>query len=150
MRRISIAALCWAILWCWLGPALAQPAAEVPKELRGTWSATKAVRDGKAAPDVVGHRLSITGDRFRIQSKDGKPLFAGTVRVDSSAKPAAIDFAHTDGALAGKSWKGIYRLAGNTLTICDNAPDLDKPRPTAFEARAGSGYVLITFRGAKP
>ena len=150
MRRISIAALCWAILWLWLVPAFAQPAAEVPKELHGTWNATKAVRGGKAARDVVGHRLSITGDRFRIQSKDGKPLFAGTVRVDPSAKPAVIDFEHADGAVAGTPWKGIYRLAGNTLTICDNAPDPAKPRPTAFEARAGSGYVLITFRRAKP
>jgi hypothetical protein len=39
---------------------------------------------------------------------------------------------------------------GDTLTICDNAPNLDKPRPTAFEAKSGSGYDLITFKGAKP
>jgi uncharacterized protein (TIGR03067 family) len=87
---------------------------------------------------------------LRIQSKDGKPLFAGTVRVDPGAKPAAIDLEHADGALAGKSWKGIYRLAGNTLRICDNAPNLDTERPTALEAKAGSGSVLITFRRAKP
>ena len=36
------------------------------------------------------------------------------------------------------------------LTTCDNAPDLDKSRPAAFEAESGSGYVLITFRRAKP
>ena len=150
MRRISIAALGWAILWLWLVPAFAQPAAEVPKQLHGAWNATKAVRDGKAARDVVGHRLSISGDRFRIQSKDGKPLFAGAVRVDPSAAPAAIDFEHADGALAGKSWKGIYRLAGDTLTIGDNAPNLDAARPTAFAAKARSGHVLITFKRAKP
>ena len=150
MRRISIAAVCWAILWLWLVPAFAQPAADVPKELHGSWNATKAVRDGKPARDVVGHRLSITADRFRIQSKDGKPLFAGTVRVDPKAKPAAVDFEHADGALAGKSWKGIYRLAGDSLTICDNAPNLDKERPTAFAAKAGSGDVLVTFKRAKP
>ena len=142
--------MCWAIFWPWLVPAFAQLAAEVPKELHGTWNATKAVRDGKPARDVVGHRLSITADRFRIQAKDGKPLFAGTVRADSKAKPAAIDFDHADGALAGKSWKGIYRLAGDTLTICDNASNLAKERPTAFEAKAGSGDVLITFKRAKP
>ena len=150
MRRTSIAAVCWAILCLWLVPALAQAAADVPKELHGSWEAAKAVRDGKSARDVLGHRLSIAAGRFRIQSRDGKPLFAGTVRVDPKAKPAAIDFEHADGALAGKSWKGIYRLAGETLTICDNAPNLDKARPTAFEAKAGSGDVLITFRRAKP
>ena len=105
MRRISIAAVCWAIFWPWLVQAFAQLAAEVPKELHGTWNATKAVRDGKPARDVVGHRLSITADRFRIQAKDGKPLFVGTVRADSKAKPAAIDFDHADGA-RGKELEG--------------------------------------------
>jgi hypothetical protein len=45
---------------------------------------------------------------------------------------------------------GIYALDGDMLKTCDNAPDLDKPRPTAFEARAGSGCVLITFKRAEP
>ena len=67
-----------------------------------------------------------------------------------SAKPAAIDFAHTEGVLQGQAWKGIYALDGDTLTTCDNAPNLDKDRPTAFEAKSGSGYVLITFERAKP
>jgi uncharacterized protein (TIGR03067 family) len=84
--------------------AFAQPAEEAQKKLQGTWTATKAERDGKAADDVVGHRLSFTGNRFQIQSKEGKPLYAGTVRVDPSAKPAAIDFEHTEGALKG--WRG--------------------------------------------
>ena len=125
-------------------------AEEAQKQLQGTWTATRAERDGKAADDVVGHRLSFTGDRFRIQSGDGKPLYAGTFRVDPSAKPAAIDFEHAEGELKGKAWKGIYGLDGETLTICDNAPNPDERRPAAFEAKSGSGYVLITFRGAKP
>ena len=149
MHRLT-SAMCWLILGTWLIPAFAQPAEEAQKKLQGTWTATKAERDGKAADDVVGHRLSFTGNRFQIQSKDGKPLYAGTVRVDPSAKPAAIDFEHTEGALKGKAWKGIYALDGDTLAICDNAPNLDKGRPVAFEAKSGSGYVLITFKRAKP
>jgi len=70
--------------------------------------------------------------------------------VDARAKPAAIDFAHRGGALKGKAWKGIYVLDGYTLPICDNAPNLEKGRPTALEAKSGSGYVLITFKRAKP
>jgi uncharacterized protein (TIGR03067 family) len=143
-------AMCWLILGTWLVPAFAQPAEEALKKLQGTWTATKAESDGKAADDVVEHRLSFTGNRFQIQSKDGKPLYAGTVRVDPSAKPAAIDFEQTEGALKGNVWKGIYAVDSDTLTTCDNAPNLDKGRPSAFEAKTGSGYVLITFRRAKP
>ena len=143
-------AMCWLMLGIGLVPAFAQPAEEARKTLRGAWTATQAERDGKSADDVIGHRLSFTGSRFQIQSKDGKTLFAGTFRIHPAPKPAAIDFEHTEGTLKGKAWKGIYRLDGDTLTVCDNAPNLDKPRPTTLEAKAGSGYVLITFTRAKP
>jgi uncharacterized protein (TIGR03067 family) len=149
MRRMNWA-VCWLILGTGLGPAVAQPADEARKELQGTWTATKAERDGKAAEDVVGHRLSFNGDRFQLRSRDGKPLSEGTFRVDPRTKPAAIDFEHTEGALKGKVWKGIYALDGDTLTTCDNGPNLDKGRPAAFEATTGSGQILITFKRAKP
>jgi uncharacterized protein (TIGR03067 family) len=92
----------------------------------------------------------VLGNGFQIRSRDGKSLYAGTVRVDPRAKPAAIDFTHKQGVLSGKAWKGIYVLDGDTLTICDNAQNPDKGRPTAFEAKSGSGNVLITFKRAKP
>jgi uncharacterized protein (TIGR03067 family) len=148
MHRL-ILVICLLILGTWFVLSFAQAAEKAQKNLQGSWTATKAERDGKAADDVVGHRLSFTGNRFRIQSKDGKPLYAGSVRVDPSAKPAAIDFELTEGELKGKTWKGIYALDGDTLTTCDNAPNLDKGRPTAFRAKSGSGYVLITFKRSK-
>ncbi len=150
MHRLTSAICAGLILGTCLVFAFAQPTEEAQKELQGSWTATKAESDGKAADDLVGHRLSFTGNRFQIQSKDGKPLYAGTVGVNPSVKPAAIDFEHTEEALKGKAWKGIYVLDGDTLTICDNAPNLEAVRPVAFEAKSGSGYVLITFTRAKP
>ena len=50
----------------------------------------------------------------------------------------------------GAVWKGIYAVDNGTVRICDNAPDLARGRPTAFEAPAGSGYVLITFERTRP
>ena len=117
--------------------------------LQGSWTAIKAERDGNIAEDVVGHQLSFNGGRFQIQAKDGKSVYAGTVRVNPSAKPAAIDFVHTEGTDEGRTWTGIYALDGDMLTICDNAPNLEKVRPSSFEAKRGSGYVLITFVRAK-
>jgi uncharacterized protein (TIGR03067 family) len=145
MRRM-IWTMCALLLGTGLVPAFAQQAEEAREKLQGTWAATQAERDGKPAEDVVGHRLSFTGNRFQIRSGDGKTLYEGTFRVDPKTKPAAIDFEHTEGDLKGKSWKGIYALDGDTLTTCDNGPNLDKGRPAAFEAKAGSGYVFITFK----
>jgi uncharacterized protein (TIGR03067 family) len=149
MYRLTLA-MCWLILGTGFVLPFAQSAEDAPKKLQGSWTATRAERDGKAADDVVGHRLSFTGNRFEIRSKDGKTLYAGTVQVDPSAKPATIDFKHAQGALKGKVWKGIYALDGDTLTTCDNAPNLDRSRPAAFQAKSGSGYVLIKFKRAKP
>jgi uncharacterized protein (TIGR03067 family) len=67
--------------------AFAQTAEEARMNLQGTWIATKAQRDGKAASDVVGHRLSFTGSGFQIRPKDDKPLYAGTVQVDLNVTP---------------------------------------------------------------
>jgi uncharacterized protein (TIGR03067 family) len=142
-------ALYWLVLGAGLAAALGQSAERTPKNLQGTWDTTKAIRNGKAAADVVGHRLSFTGNRFQIQSKDGKVLYRGTFRVHPDTKPAAIDFEHTYGALKGKTWKGIYALEGDTLRTCDNGPDLAKGRPTAFAAKAGSGHIFITFKRVK-
>ena len=149
MHRLT-AAMCWLILGTGLVLAFAQPATDTQKQLQGTWTATQAERDGKGAGDVVGNRLSFAGNRFRIESKEGKRLYSGTVRVNPSAKPATIDFEHAAGVLKGTAWKGIYALDGDTLTVCDNAPNLSKGRPPAFAAKSGSGYVLISFKRAKP
>ena len=148
MRGLT-SVMCGLVLAAWLVPATAQRAEDAEKALQGTWTATKAERDGTAAADVLGHSLSFAGKNFRIQSKDGKLLYAGTFRLDPGTKPAAIDFEHAEGTLKGKAWKGIYALDGDTLTICDNAPDMSKGRPAALEAKRGSGYVVVTFRRAK-
>jgi uncharacterized protein (TIGR03067 family) len=117
-------------------------------KLRGTWVAVSATRDGKPAKDLQGHRLRLLGDKFVIRSRGGKVLYRGTYRLDGAAKPARFDFRHTEGALKGKVWKGIYVLQGDTLKTCDNGPDPDKGRPKKFAAPRGSGYVLIHFERA--
>ena len=148
--RGMLGPMCWLIVAIGLVPAFAQPMTEVEKTLEGTWMATKAERDGQAAEDVVGHRLSFTRNRFRIQSRDGRPLYAGTFGVNPVPNPATIDFQHTEGPMKGKAWKGIYTVDGDTLRVCDNAPNPDTGRPTAFGAKAGSGHIFITFTRGRP
>jgi uncharacterized protein (TIGR03067 family) len=98
-----------------------------------------------------GAPAPFTGDRFEIRSKDGRTVvYTGTFRTDQNAKPASIDFVNTEGTDKGKTWRGIYTFDGDTLTTCDNAPDVAKARPTAFEAKSGSGYILVTFARARP
>ena len=104
MQRL-ISVMCGLILATGLVLAGAGPAA-AQATLQGSWTATKAERDGKAAADVVGHRLTFTGDRFEIRSKDGGSVaYGGTFQTDQNAKPASIDFVNTEGTDKGKTWR---------------------------------------------
>lgn len=115
--------------------------------VQGAWAVVSAERDAKPATDVAGHRLTFSGDTFTIR-RDDHALYRGTYVTDSGRTPAQIDFRHTEGTLKGKTWRGIYRLEGETLTICDNAPDLTRPRPARFVTKAGSGSICIVFKRA--
>ena len=134
--------------WIWLlliglFAVTTSPSAQPRATLDGVWRAVAAERDGKNATDVVGHMLTLGAGKFTI-THDGKTVFAGTYTIDAAKQPAQIDFANTEGALKG-TWKGIYQLDGGTLKVCDNAPDMAKPRPTAFAAPAGSGHIFVAF-----
>ncbi len=134
----AIAALLALVL---VAPALADD----PAELEGNWTALRAERDGRPAPELIGHRLEFSGDRFAITSKDGQPLYAGSFSVDNVTEPAAIDFVQDSGIAVGQTWEGIYRLDNGQLTIVDDAADPAQGRPSDFTTAMGSGRVLLVF-----
>jgi uncharacterized protein (TIGR03067 family) len=123
---------------------------EGPEALAGTWRAVSASREGGAADDLLGHRLSFTGDRFVIRSAGGEVLYRGSFEANPANEPPTIDFRHQADPLAGTTWLGVYRIEGGKLRICDNAADPARPRPTGFDPKPGSGAVLVTFERATP
>lgn len=131
-----------------LAAVLAAPAAaaDAPAALTGSWTAVEAQRDGAEAPELIGHRLVLEAQAFRILAADGKPLYAGRYAVDAAARPARIDFVQEAGEAKGQTWEGIWRIDGERLTIVDDAPDPAKARPTDFGTEKGSGYVMVVFR----
>ncbi len=119
--------------------------ARAESQLEGTWLAESAKEAGVNAPDISGHRLNFEGDRFRI-TKAGNLLYGGTFTVDPSARPRSIQFDQSETQSLAGVWRGIYALKGDTLTICDNAPDRTMPRPNGFAECIAPGYVVIRFK----
>lgn len=113
--------------------------------LDGGWVGVEVRREGQVDPALAGHRLQIDRLSFAI-TRDGKLLFGGPVEVDPYTSPPEINFYQLKSKTLAGTWQGIYALQGDSLTICDNAYALGKPRPLRLEDCGAPGYVLFRFK----
>jgi uncharacterized protein (TIGR03067 family) len=118
------------------------------KELQGTWSLVKCVKDGQAMPEEfarTGARL-VKGNETTVLF--GKEVFlkaAFTLGVTS--EPATIDYIVTAGEIQGEAQAGIYKLEGDIATYYLAPPG--RPRPAEFTPRAGVGGTLTVWKRQK-
>jgi uncharacterized protein (TIGR03067 family) len=110
---------------------------------QGDWQLTSARRDGKDMPaeNVKAFRCKFHDDRFSI-TRDGKVVESGTLRLDPSKTPKALEVTLDGGD--GQLVLGIYELEGDTYRMCYGGPGKD--RPTTFDAAAGSGHSFSCWK----
>ncbi len=141
-------------LWTLIaGLALAAADPEAKKDedrLQGTWKVASIENDGKKLdPKTFAEwKLVVAGNK--MTALDGKEVMDDHVfHLDAAAKPPAIDLTLLTGAKKDQTMQGIYRLEGDTLTVCVNEPG-KKERPKEFGAPAGGSFMLLVFQRAKP
>jgi uncharacterized protein (TIGR03067 family) len=116
------------------------------KEMAGTWQSVAYTLDGTKTPEEELKKVTllIDGDGVATLRSDGKTVLASTLQLDPTKTPKTLDVAYPEGDLKGKTAPGIYKIEGDTLTICRVAPGKD--RPAEFSSPAGSGLTLMVYK----
>jgi uncharacterized protein (TIGR03067 family) len=134
MVRLAVAV---AVLWFGVPLAaddgkpnpLPEPAKKELEKLQGKWVAKEFGRNGE--------RIDVREQKFELEIKGDKWIFTGKekgvfVALDPTTDPKCMDLKSIEEGRKGQVDEGIYRIEGETLTICLHQGS-GKARPTSFE-----------------
>jgi uncharacterized protein (TIGR03067 family) len=129
----------------------AQPPQAVGKteleKFQGEWTMLSMEIRGKQVSDKIAKesKLTVKGDQMALvfNNKASK----ATIKLDPSKDPKTIDVVFVGPAGQENPNPGIYKLEGDTLTICRVADG--KARPKEFSTAGGIGFLTVWKRAGK-
>jgi uncharacterized protein (TIGR03067 family) len=124
-------------------PPAADARAQEEQRLQGTWTATAVEITGMVLPNDFDLRLVFKGNVATFHL-NGNVILAATARLEPEFTTKLIDLTFTQGEQKGQTWAGIYRLEGDTFTLCLMLRE--KERPSEFASRADSNTALVVFK----
>ncbi|HEV3144150.1 MAG TPA: sigma-70 family RNA polymerase sigma factor [Gemmataceae bacterium] len=116
------------------------PAKSDQERLEGTWEVTSAQMSGKEAEgqeaaNIKEHKIVFKGDTLTAKEKC-------KFKLDPTKNPKELDLEVDVGNEVEKgTWKGIYELKGDDLTLCMALPNMD--RPGTFESKEGIAMLKL-------
>jgi RNA polymerase sigma factor (sigma-70 family) len=122
--------------------AEAAPTGDLAK-LQGTWDLVDP--DGKVTTKI-SWEIRGAAKLVRVTEADGTVAeYSAGIRLDERAEPRAIDVIRGGASNERSITRGIYRVAGDELTVCLGL--LNAPRPAEFRAVGGESPTrLVSFR----
>jgi uncharacterized protein (TIGR03067 family) len=115
------------------------------KKLQGTWLKVIAVPPGNGEGQG---RLVFSGERMRY-SLVGAAVGEYTLTIDARKKQKVFDFKGIGGGVEGLTYRGIYRLERDTLTICYVRTNNERERPSDFNTTRDD-VILSVYTRQKP
>lgn len=112
-------------------------------KIEGTWIIVAAELGGRSMPiaSFNGAKLVLNSGRYVFHDD------FGTYKLIPVETPQAMDISGTEGPNKGKTFLAIYKLAGDSMTICY---DLEgKVRPKEFKAEPGTRQFLVSYKREK-
>jgi len=111
--------------------------------LQGAWRAVRIEKGGSPVPDEVAATVRYIFDDDRVILMEGdQKTGEGVITLEPAADPRAFDFTATEGPQKGTTVLGIYRLEGDSLTMC-----LGNERPPQFTGAGEATLVELTRIG---
>ena len=127
-------------------PATKENAKKNPPNIEGEWVAESIIDNGKPRPiPDAGISFTFTKDKDYIVVDNGMKSPASPFRIDLKKSPHEIDLDIACGFIL----RGIFKIEGDTLTLCTANPLGGVARPTEFESAERSGRRLFVFKRAK-
>jgi len=125
-----------------------EEAAKDLKKMQGDWVVVSMEVDGMRIPDDDAQALfrTVKGDKYTV-SRYRKTAGKGTIKLDATKKPRAIDALPAGAKGDAKALLGIYEFEGDKLKLCFARPGV--ARPTEFSAKEDSGHTLTVWQREK-
>jgi uncharacterized protein (TIGR03067 family) len=129
-------------------PTLKDPAPADVSPVVGEWQVERIERGAMRAEPFPGvMRYVFTPDGRWVEWLAGRRR-EGTYKASTKGSPAALDLDRPPAGTADSGFgPGIFKVDGDTLTICVRSEPGD--RPAAFDASDAAHSILITLKRAK-
>jgi uncharacterized protein (TIGR03067 family) len=155
MRLFKLPALALVLMVGWLAarnPAQDAKAALIKlewKKLQGVWALTSLKEGTKAIPEerITAAAIKLIIEPGRASIKEEAKTVEVSLTIDPAKSPKQIDMRGTPPGQKPQTASGIYKLEGDTLTICYDPSG--KNRPTEFKAQPGPNQVQEAYRREK-
>jgi uncharacterized protein (TIGR03067 family) len=114
-------------------------------KLQGTYKMVSLEVDGKAVPEdkLKSGRLTIKGDKYVV--KVDEQTYETQMILDPEQKPKAIDMKFLDGANKDKTALGIYKIDGDTFTMCRRL-NPGQARPQDFGTWPDTSAFMVVWK----
>jgi uncharacterized protein (TIGR03067 family) len=130
----------------WVASLAVADNAEDQKLLAGTWKPKTASLGDNKIDEMLLETVSLVYEPDKYTLTIGDKTEKGTYMLDASKAPKAMDIFPTEGDNNGKTFLAVYKIDGDSLTICYSlTPTV---RPEDFEANSNT-LIVVRYERVK-